>query len=290
MRLRVCALFAIAFVALAALALPAAADVQPTGTNKLTIKLTNKLVIFEEMTTLVSEGTATATIAADGTFTIPKASVKLSSVKDLSFLDGGVHVSEIKFAAAADWNGAVDPESGLVSVAAPITFTTSGDSPIPVPGCPITITVNLSSSKAGGKKYDATTGKVTLGANDYGIPALPYDPNASETVPGCGGAEAVFNSALMLPLAPGGASTVAQVTFDPTVEGVGVTTPVTNATTTTTAPPATVVPASTVPATVAPAATDELPRTGSSTLPLALAGGVCLLAGLALVASKRRVA
>jgi LPXTG-motif cell wall-anchored protein len=289
-RRRACALVVLACAATTALALPAGADVEPVGKISIKVQITNKLEIFETPTSLVTSGTFEATIDKEGKFTIPKANVKLSPVENLSFLDGGVHINQIAFAATADWKGGIDPETGLVTMAAPTVFTTSGDKPVPVPGCPIKITLNLSTKKFNGKAYDDTTGKATLGANDYSIPALPFS-NDAPSVEGCGWIENVFNGALKLPLAPGKATSSAVITITPVVTGTGDTTPVTQADpSTTTAPPTTLAPTTAVPVTVAPAATDELPRTGSSTLPLALAGGVCLLAGLALVASKRRVA
>jgi LPXTG-motif cell wall-anchored protein len=289
-RLRVCAVLVLAVVAIATLALPAGADVEPDGKISIKVQITNKLSIFDTPTSLVTNGTFEATMAKDGKFTIPKANIKLSPVEDLTFLDGGVHVTQIAFGATADWKGGVDPETGLVTISAPTVFTTSGDKPVPVPGCPIKVQLNLSTKKAGGKAYDDKTGKATLSANDYTIPPLPFDLN-KPSVPGCGHIEQVFNGALDLPIEKGEATTSAAITFTPIVTGTGDTTPVTQAEpSTTTAPPTTVAPTTAVPVTVAPAATGELPRTGSSTLPLALAGGGCVAAGLALVARRRRVA
>lgn len=290
MRRRACALVVLAGAAVATLALPAGADVEPVGNVSIKVQITNKLSIFDTPTNLVTNGTFAATIDKEGKFTIPKANIKLTPVEDLSFLDGGVHINQITFAATADWKGGIDPASGLVTIAAPTVFTTSGDKPVPVEGCPINVTLNFSTKKAGGKAYNDATGKASLGANDYTIPPLPFNPDAP-SVPGCGHIEQVFNSALDLPIEKGEATSVAAVTFTPIVTGTGDTTPVTQAEpSTTTAPPTTLAPTTAVPVTVAPAATDELPRTGSSTLPLALAGGVCFVAGLALVASRRRVA
>jgi LPXTG-motif cell wall-anchored protein len=290
MRRRACALVVLAGAAVATLALPADADVEPVGNVSIKVQITNKLTIFDTPTNLVTNGTFAATIDKEGKFTIPKANVKLTPVEDLSFLGGGVHISQITFRAAADWKGGIDPETGLVTLAAPTVFTTSGDKPVPVPGCPIEITLNLSTKKFNGKAYDDKTGKATLGANDYSIPALPFS-NDGPSVEGCGWIENVFNGALDLPLAKGKATTSAAVTFTPIVTGTGDTTPITQAEpSTTTAPPTTLAPTTAVPVMVAPAATDELPRTGSSTLPFAVAGGVCLAAGLALVARRRRVA
>jgi hypothetical protein len=177
MRRRACALVVLAGAAVATLALPAGADVEPVGNVSINIQITNKLTIFDTPTNLVTNGTFAATIDKEGKFTIPKANVKLSPVEDLSFLDGGVHISKITFGATADWKGGIDPESGLVTIAAPTVLTTSGDKPVIVEGCPINVTLNFSTKKVGGKAYNDATGKASLGANDYTIPPLPFNPD-----------------------------------------------------------------------------------------------------------------
>ncbi len=272
----------VGLVALVAVAVagPAGADVTPTGKTSLKVGLTFTLTIFNDPSSFTVTGTMTGTLAKNGTIAIPKAAILINPAKNIEFAGGQVKVPQIAFTAPGDWKGGVDPKTGLVTLAGPLVVTTTVSYPVPAPACPIgPIALNLSSAKKGGKKYDAKTGTATVTDASYSIPALNTDPPG---VPGCGGVEGVFNNAMELPTAPGASTATIVLTFSPVVQGTGVATPVTQAapTTTTTLAPSTT--------TAAPVQQTQLPRTGSSSTPLAIVGGALVLAGAAMVSGRRR--
>ncbi len=270
---------ATAFGLVALPAVPASAEVEPTGKFTADLKFTIKLEIVEIPESFTVTGKLTGTVDKEGNISIRKSGVKINPALNQTFGEGTVTVPKIAFTPTGNWSGGIDPKSGFISLTGPFKVVNTVSAPAVADACPIgPITLNLSTKQAGGKKYNPTTGKATLVDSTYIIPK--FGPDYS--VPGCNGTETVFNAFLVLPT--GNSTTIVEVTVSPKLTGDGTTTPVTALAPTTTTVP---VPETTVAPIAAPT---ELPRTGSSELPLAIAGGVFVLAGAALVGRKRRAA
>jgi LPXTG-motif cell wall-anchored protein len=149
--------------------------------------------------------------------------------------------------------------------------------------CPVGPFTIHTSTVNGGTKYSA--GNATVADPSYAVPVIPSGAS------GCAGNEAAVNSALGL---PGRSGITMDVGFAPVLTGSGVvptsTTTITTTTTTVKPTTTTTVKTATTPqtSTRVAAATATLPRTGSSSAPLAIFGLSLLAAGVALWQSGRR--
>ena len=264
---RVAVAATLAAVAAAPLALwiaPAGATVEPVGKVTLKITVTITEVISGNPTDVgPMTGTAKGTVDAEGHL--------FFSINDITFKVFSTEIivpATLQIVPVSDWKGTIDPTSGTVLLSGDLQVNVSVDSlDPPLVDCPL----GPSTWNLFGKGYSASNGKVTVSDPGFGIPAL------ADGTPGCGGNEGLINPAVGL---PGTGSVTANLTFSPILKGKGIvaTTTTTKATTTTTKP---------VPVTVAAPPPTGLPRTGSSTMPLAIAGATFLAAGLALVVRRR---
>ncbi len=281
-RARAFVLVVLAVVASLLLATPAGADVSPTGTTEVSVHVTFKFSVFASPAQLDVDATFTGTVDKKGALEFPSSGISIDPALNQTWVNGEVIVPKVQLTAPSDWHGAIDPASGLVTLSGPLVVTSTVTKPAPAPACPLpAVTLNLSTKKAGGKAYDPKTSTATVTDNEYSIPALPEDPPGQ--VAGCNKLEVIFNQALDLPTAPGASSAAITLSFEHTLEGSGTTTPVTTKGTTV---PVTAAATST---TTVAAPANQLPRTGSSSVPLAIFGAGCVAAGGVLV-GRRRVA
>ena len=263
--------------ALAAVMVPSAlaivqagAVVTPVGAVTLKLNFTLHETITGTPTAVgPMAGTAHGTVDSAGHLNFPQGGMTFASFNTTT---AGQAVT-LHLVPTADWTGTIDPTSGSVLLNATGKVLFSVDV-LSVVDCPL----GPSTWNLFGKGYNSKTGKVALVDPAFDIPALVPG------TPGCAGQEATIDGLLPLP-AVGSAN--AGLTFSPILGGVGITaTTTTDAPTTTTT---TVAPATTA-TPVTPAANTggtQLPRTGSSTMPLAFAGATFLLAGLALVVRRK---
>jgi LPXTG-motif cell wall-anchored protein len=212
-------------------------------------------------------GTLTGTVDDSGNLTIPKSGIDFPAFDAVIVVPATVHP-----VATADWTGTVDPSSGVVTITGTME-TLATVSALSLTDCPVgPFTIHTSTVNSGGAKY--ASGKATVSDPSYPVSAIPAGTS------GCNGAEETVNTALGL---PGTGGIRMGLSFDPVLTGSGVVP--TSTSTTPTTPTMAAAPATTA----APAAT-TLPRTGSSTLPLAIVGVASVAAGAVLVRKRRNTA
>jgi LPXTG-motif cell wall-anchored protein len=251
-----------------ALATTAGAAVAPVGNVTVTVTGAKFNIVLMGTPTDVGpfNGTFKGTVDATGKLSFPKSGITFTTFTQTITVLVSIHP-----VATGNFTGTVDPDSGTLSLTGSLETLVTASTP-PLRDCPIgPIKANLQS-----KNYSKTTGKATLTDPAYIVPAMA--PNT----PGCAGIEDTVNELLQLP-STGGVTMPAAVS--PVLTGTG-TAPPTTTTFTTTTTTTTTVPTTQAPSnTVAPSA---LPRTGSSTGPLAFVGLSLLGGGLALAFRRRR--
>jgi LPXTG-motif cell wall-anchored protein len=264
-------LIAAGALVIAALATIAGAVVTPAPGN-VTITATGAtFTIFIQgspITVGPFSGSFKGTVDATGKLKFPKAGIKFTPFSQTIQIPVTITV-----AASTDFAGTIDPDSSTLSLSGSLVTLASAQTPA-LNNCPIgPAKVNLQS-----KNYSKTTGKATVSDPAFVIPAIPagtagcVDDTVIQTI----------NDTLTLPSTGG---VTGPVTVSPVLTGNGTPPPSTTTFTTTTSTSTTTVPATTAPNTVAPSA---LPRTGSSTGPLAFIGLALLAGGLALAFRRRR--
>jgi LPXTG-motif cell wall-anchored protein len=260
--------------AVAAPGRPVAASISNPGALKLKINITLTEVILATPTPVgPMAGTATGTIDAAGHLKFPMGGIKFAP---FATQIAGTDVT-LKVTPTKDWTGTIDPSTGnvLFNATSVVLFTTTILGTVDCPLGPSTW--NLF-----GNSYKSSTGKASVSDPSFDIPALVFGANA-----GCAGKEDLVNQTIGL---PGVGSAQAGLTFTPAPKGVGITATTTTTASTSTTTTTTVAPTTTVPVTTAGTTTtggNQLPRTGSSTMPLAFVGGTFLLSGLALVVRRK---
>jgi LPXTG-motif cell wall-anchored protein len=202
-----------------------------------------------------------------GNLTFPKAGITSAPVNMTVPVPTTIHL-----VATSDYTGTINTQTGLV------TLTSTAETLIDIPalsatGCPLgPTTAHLSSANTGGVKYDATAHTATITDPALAIPKITTAPASCPAA-----AIAAINGAFPLPTT--GSIVETLKIFPPGVAVTAAATPTT--TSTTTAPVA----AAATPTTAAP---NTLPRTGSSSGPLAFVGVSLLGGGLALALRRRR--
>jgi LPXTG-motif cell wall-anchored protein len=252
----------------AALATIAGAVVAPVGNITVTVTGAKFVIVLQGTPIDVGpfNGSFKGTVDATGKIAIPKAGVTFTTFAQTIQIP-----VTITPAATGPFTGTIDPSTGSLSLSGTLVTLASAASPA-LANCPIgPVKVVMLSTN-----YSATTGKATVADPAYQVPAIP--PGAV----GCGGIEGTINDTLGLPSTGG---IIMPVTVSPILTGNGAPPPSTTTFTTTTSTTSTTVPTTVAPA---PIATTALPRTGSSTGPLAFVGLSMLGAGLALAFRKRR--
>jgi hypothetical protein len=254
---------------------PAAGDITPAGpvavswaTGTFTLTVQGAPQTLSGFT-----GSATGTVSAAGILQFPASGITLDPISTTIVLPVTLTTE-----ATGPWTGTIDPVNGTATMTGQLRTLVS--SPGLLDNCPVgPFTVQLSATNTGGVAYSETAGTATLTDSTFVIPLIP--PGA----PGCGAIEDAINTALGLPTT--GAISFS-VTFDPILTGTGAAPPSTTIPTIpTTLPPPPVEPVA-VPPVTATAAQGQLARTGSNTLPLAIAAVVFVLAGTAALAPRRR--
>jgi LPXTG-motif cell wall-anchored protein len=261
----------------------AAADVSPTGPTSVSAHITFNFKVFGTPAQLNVDGTLAGTVDNAGKLNFPKSGIHFDDALNQTWGNTPpVVVSKVSPSASGDWTGSIDPETGTVALTGSLIVDAFVKSPLPTPnGCPVgPIPLEMSTEKTGGAKYDLATGSATVADDQFVVEPLLEDPPGQ--VDFCEGHEAIFNSALSLPTAPGAATVALKITFDEPLEGSGT---VVTFKTTTTAPKVTVAAAAST--TTTATAAHELPRTGGSSLPLTIFGGSLIAAGAVLIGRRR---
>ena len=262
------------------------ADVEPVGSIEVTFA--GNLVV-QGPTSVIEipgiKGSGAGQIEADGSFSLPKAGL---TFPEFDFLIDNVLPASAALEPTSDWNGAVDPETGLMVVTGSLLAKIGVEGL--ATGCPVgPIGLNFTTGSSGavtGKKYDPATGKATVVDGTFPIPAIQGPGTAA-----CGDvAIGVVNDVAGFPLEGGKSTTTLVATITPKITGSG--DAAANVTTTTaTLPPTTAPPATAAvpPDTVATQATNTLPRTGTASLPMAAVAVALVGLGGAFAARGRLV-
>ena len=265
--------FALVLIAAGALmigyATVAGAVVAPVGNITITASAAKFTVVISGTPIDVGPftGSFKGTVDATGKISIPKSGIKFTTFQETIVIPVTITV-----AASTDFSGTIDPDSHTLSLSGSLVTLATASTPA-LNNCPIgPAKVNLQS-----KDYSNTTGKATVSDPAFVVPAVPtgtagcVDDTVIQTI----------NDTLALPST---GSLSLPVTVSPVLTGNG-TPPPSTTTFTTTTTTTTTVPPTAPPNTVAPSA---LPRTGSSTGPLAFIGLSLLGGGLALAFRRRR--
>ncbi|MFM8971440.1 MAG: LPXTG cell wall anchor domain-containing protein [Actinomycetota bacterium] len=237
----------------------AAGGVTPAGPITVTIGVTLNVVVTGTPSKIGPiPCTATGTVGADGKFLLKKADITCPPYNGAV----GPVDATTQIVATSDWSGVIDPEGGIVR----LNGSSKTLATVPSLGtvdCPVgPITLAASTEKPGGAAYNLATGKATVVDNAVAIPATPAGAE------GCFTLESVINTALGLPTT--GKTVALTLAFAPKLSGSA---DVPTTTTTTVAPTTTA---------------GTLPRTGSSSAPLAAIGISLVAGGLALALRNRR--
>ncbi|MFM7225119.1 MAG: LPXTG cell wall anchor domain-containing protein [Actinomycetota bacterium] len=237
----------------------AAGGVTPAGPITVTIGVTLNVVVTGTPSKIGPiPCTATGTVGADGKFLLKKADITCPPYNGAV----GPVDATTQIVATSDWSGVIDPEGGIVR----LNGSSKTLATVPSLGtvdCPVgPITLAASTEKPGGAAYNLATGKATVLDNAVSIPAI------QDGTEGCFTLESVINTALGLPTT--GKTVALTLAFAPKLSGSA---DVPTTTTTTVAPTTTA---------------GTLPRTGSSSAPLAAIGISLVAGGLALALRNRR--
>jgi hypothetical protein len=161
-------------------------------------------------------GDASGTIDGSGNLSLPAANINFPP---FPVTLGNVLPSHVMITPNADWSGNLDPDSGALSISAPLTagIDLSGLDGVST-SCPVgPLDLNLTTGTSGtstGTSYDNGTGTADLVDGLFAIPAVPTSP----TPPTCPGA-ATLNSLGGLPIGSGVSSTNLTATFTPVILG-----------------------------------------------------------------------
>jgi hypothetical protein len=147
-----------------------------------------------DVNNITTVSAVSGTVTAVGVLTFPQANFAFKDVNltvNVTNPPVGPVAATIGFKAASSFTGTINPTTGAVSLKGSfkVLFSALGvlkDCPIG----PVTMTLKTS---PGGVKYSHTTGRATLYASGFNVPAIPNGTG------GCAGFEASVNDALHLP-------------------------------------------------------------------------------------------
>jgi LPXTG-motif cell wall-anchored protein len=239
----------------------------PAGKVTVQETATFHLVEAGKATAIAFTGSMVGTSDGHGNLTFPKSGMTFAPVSMTVPVPTTIHL-----VATSDYTGTINTQTGLVTLTG-TSETLIDIAALSATGCPLgPTTVHLSSASAGGAKYDATAHTATITAPTFAIPKITTAPASCPAA-----AITAINGAFPLPTT--GSIVETLKIFPP---GVAVTAAATSTTTSTTTAP---VAAAATPTTTA---ANTLPRTGSSSGPLAFVGVSLLGGGLALALRRRR--
>ncbi|HET9729749.1 MAG TPA: Calx-beta domain-containing protein, partial [Acidimicrobiia bacterium] len=148
--------------------------------GQLTVTIAGSPVVIPGVT-----GDATGSIASDGTITLPQANVTFPPLPVLLL---NAISTTVNTTAAADWTSSLDPDTGAMTLTAPLIATIDLSALGFGSACPLgPVTLALTTGTSGartGTGYKATTGTAELVDGGFIVPAVPTNP----APPNCAGA------------------------------------------------------------------------------------------------------